>query len=247
MGKVDEALDQAKAKFAGKAPDTDYAGRRVDVVREALRAFGEGDLDGFTERFNDEVEWVAPEGNNFPGGAELSGKQDVKEVFAEDVKRTYGSFGFDPHYFLEADPKPWVVVLGRFVGEGAKRGYLDVPGAQVWEFDENDDDVRRVVIYADSAAFLDIITEQDERREQEEAEEDEDSSEEGSNEESSSEDEGSDEQEDSGESKDEDSGEGKDESSGEGKDESSGEGDEESSGSSEESSGSDEKDDDDNG
>jgi len=208
MSKVDDVLDEAKVKFGGKAPDAEQTEGRVQVVRESLQAFSEGDLDGFTKHMYEEVEWVAPEGNEFPGGASLSGAQDIKDEFGEDVRRSYGRFGFDPHYFLEADPKPWVIVLGRFVGEGAKRGFLDTPGVQVWEFDENDDDVRRVVVYADSAAFLEIVTEEDESKE-EEGEEDEGSEDKGSedkgSEDESSEDEDS---EDSGsddeESKDED-------------------------------------------
>jgi ketosteroid isomerase-like protein len=138
-------------------------------VREALRAFGEGEIDRFLEAFAEDVEWVAPKGSNFPGAGTREGRESVRENFVGTVKRSYASFGFEPQRYLEAPEENWVVVLGAFGGEGVKgKGRFDAPAVQVWEFDG--DAVVRIQIYADAESFPPSVSEEEEQEEKEAAE-----------------------------------------------------------------------------
>ncbi len=105
--------------------------------------------------------WENPSGDNFPGGGDLSGPDEVRERFIGDVGRTYTSFGFRPESFLETDHEDAVVVIGRFQGEGVEGGSVDTPGIQVWGFKGNE--VTHVRVFADSVAFPEVVTEEKEK------------------------------------------------------------------------------------
>src|SRR4051794_5789991 len=161
-------VQQAKQSVgAGETPLATKVGGRAEAVEEALKAFGEGDIDRFLDAFADDVEWSGPKGENFPGAGNHDGRDAVREAFVGDVQRSYASFGFRPDHFLGAPDEDVVVAVGAFTGEGVKgTGALDAPAVQVWEFDG--DKVVGVEIYADSAAFPGVVTEQEEKeREQE--------------------------------------------------------------------------------
>lgn len=173
-------VDQAKRGVGvGDPPLAAEVGGRIEAMRDALRAFGEGDMDRFLSAFSDEVEWHAPKGDNFPGGGSHDGTEAVRDGYIADAKRSYGSFGFRPERYLEAPDENLVVALGTFEGEGVEgTGQLDTPGVQVWEFDG--DKVVFVQIFADSDAFSKVVTEEDEKayeeeqKKKEEGDEDED-------------------------------------------------------------------------
>ncbi len=164
-GKAQDMVDRAKGAVGKGGPPlaTEVEGR-VASVREALQAFGQGDVDRFLSAFHEDVEWVAPKGSNFPGAGTLNGREEVKEKFAATVGRTYASFGFRPRNYLQTEEEDIVVVLGAFEGQG-EGGNLDVPGAQVWEFDGNH--AVRVRIYADSEDFPPPVSREDEEDEEE--------------------------------------------------------------------------------
>jgi hypothetical protein len=62
---------------------------------------------------------------------------------------------------MEAENDKAVVVFGSFVGEGVEGGQLDSRAVQVWEFDGNS--VSAIRIYADTADFPEVVTEQKEK------------------------------------------------------------------------------------
>jgi ketosteroid isomerase-like protein len=174
-------VSSAKRRVGAEAPrfTEDDDSERAGVVRGALRAFGEGDMDGFVDALKDDVMWENPEGSNFPGSGDLSGPEEVRERFIGDVGRTYTSFGFRPESFLETDHEDAVVVIGRFEGEGVTGDSVDSPGVQVWGFSGSE--VTHVRVFADSACFPEVVTEQkekewaEEERKKEEEEEKDDS------------------------------------------------------------------------
>ena len=182
-GKVKSMISSAKRKVGAEAPRVteDDDSQRAGVVRGALRAFGEGDMDGFVDALKGDVMWENPEGENFPGSGDLSGPEEVRERFIGDVGRTYTSFGFRPESFLETDHEDAVVVIGRFEGEGVTGDSVDTPGIQVWGFSGSE--VTHVRVFADSACFPEVVTEQkekewaEEERKKEEEEEKKDDSE----------------------------------------------------------------------
>src|SRR3954470_22997862 len=171
IGKRAKSLvEQAKQSVgAGETPLATKVGGRAEAVEEALKAFGQGDLDTFLEAFFDDVTWSGPKGENFPGAGNHDGRDAVRDAFLGDVKRSYASFGFRPDHFFGAPDADIVVAVGAFTGEGIKgsKGQLDAPAVQMWEFDG--DKVVAVDIYTDSADFPGVVTEEEEKeREQEE-------------------------------------------------------------------------------
>src|SRR2546423_4992778 len=130
---VSETVTKAKRRVGLETPSAADDDGRVGIVRGALRAFGEGDVESFLEVLKEDVAWEAPDGSCFPGRGSLTGRDAVKEDFLTDVKRTYSSFGFRPESFLDADDENSVVVFGRFQGEGVDGDDVDTAGVQVWE------------------------------------------------------------------------------------------------------------------
>lgn len=170
-GAAQDMVDRAKGAVGrGGPPLATEVGGRVAAVREALQAFGEGDHERFLSAFDDDVEWIGPHGDNFPGPETQEGRQAVEDGFLATVGRSYASFGFRPEQYLQTESEDIVVVLGRFVGEGIKgKGDLDVPGAQVWEFSGKR--VGRVRTYTDSASFPPSVDEEEhEKRQRDDAE-----------------------------------------------------------------------------
>lgn len=164
-GRAQDMVDRAKGAVGkGGPPLASEVEGRVAAVREALQAFGQGDVDRFISVFHEDVEWVAPKGSNFPGSGTLNGREQIEDKFAGTVRRTYASFGFRPKNYLQTEEEDIVVVLGAFEGEG-QGGKIDVPGAQVWEFDGNH--AVRVRIYTDSEDFPPPVSEEDEEDEEE--------------------------------------------------------------------------------
>lgn len=144
----------------GEAPLATEAGGRAAGVSEALRAFGEGDIDRFLAAFSEDVEWSAPKGENFPGAGTHQGRDAVRNAFVEDAQRSYASFGFRPERYLESPAENVVTVFGAFVGEptqGTRK--LDEPAVQMWEYDG--DEVVFVGIYTDTAGFPGVVTEKE--------------------------------------------------------------------------------------
>ncbi len=166
-------VEQAKRSVgAGDPPLVTEAGGRAEGMREAFKAFGEGDMDRFLGAFADDVEWSGPKGDGFPGAGNHQGRDAIREAFISDAERSYASFGFRPERYLESPAENTVVALGSFTGEPVKgTGALDVPAVQVWEFDG--DKAVAVAIYADSAGFPGVVTEQE--QEEHEREDDDDS------------------------------------------------------------------------
>ena len=126
-------VDQAKRSVgAGGPPAAEDVGGRIGVMQEALRAFGEGDIDRYLEAFDDEVEWTGPKGEKFPGAGNHSGRDAVRDAFVKEAERSYASFGFRPDRYLESQADDFVVAIGAFTGEGVKgSGVLDAPAVQV--------------------------------------------------------------------------------------------------------------------
>ena len=159
--KVKEVTSSAKRRVGVEAPLAADEKGKIGTVRGALRAFGEGDMDAFVDALKNDVVWESPEGENFPGAGEHNGPDEVRTQFIGDAGRTYTSFGFQPDSFMETDKEDAVIVVGRFVGEGVEGENLDTPGVQIWGFTGSE--VTHVRIFADSAAFPEVVTEEKEK------------------------------------------------------------------------------------
>lgn len=169
-GKLGNAVDRMKSAVGrDEGPTARDAEGRVAVVRSALRAWGEGELDGFFGALDDKVEWVAPQGSKFPANGTINGRDELRKRLTGEVEDAYQDFGFRPQHFLEAEDVDWVVVLGAFVGAPLKGTDLDVPGVMVWELDG--DEAKRIRVYTDSDLFHEPAPDaEEEKREREERE-----------------------------------------------------------------------------
>jgi ketosteroid isomerase-like protein len=163
---VKDAVSKGKRRFGLEAPSAADADGPVGIVRGALKAWGDGDLDGFLDTFDNSAEWEAPSGDCFPGAGEHKGRDAIRDQFIADVERTYTEFGFRPTSFLDADDEDAVVVLGRFEGKGVQGGNVDTSGVQVWEFNGNS--VVKVCTITDTAQFPEVITEDKQKQFEEE-------------------------------------------------------------------------------
>src|SRR5947209_964762 len=94
--KIGDVVTSAKRRVGAEAPSAADDDGRVGIVRGALRAFGSGDIDGFLDVLDENVDWEAPQGGHFPGSARHSGRDEVRDGFVADVKRSYSNFGFRP-------------------------------------------------------------------------------------------------------------------------------------------------------
>jgi ketosteroid isomerase-like protein len=161
-GKVKQMVSSAKRRVGAEAPIAADEDGKIGVVRGALKAFGEGDMDAFVDALKDDVMWENPEGENFPGCGDLSGPDEVREQFIGDVGRTYTSFGFRPESFLETDQEDAVIVIGTFEAEGVEGGNVETAGVQIWGFKGSE--VTQVRVFADTAAFPEVVTEEKEKK-----------------------------------------------------------------------------------
>src|SRR5215218_4081972 len=159
-----EVVTRAKRRVGVENPSAAEDDGNVGIVRGALRALGEGELDQFVDALKHDVTWEGPK--EFPGGESLDGPEEVKDQFLGDVGRTFTEFGFIPEKFLDADDENAVVVFGTFKGEGVDGEGVDEPGVMVWQF--SGAEAEHVRIYTDSAAFPQIITERVEKQREEE-------------------------------------------------------------------------------
>ena len=166
---VGEIVSNAKRRVGLETPSAADDDGNVGIVRGALRAFGEGDIDGFVDALREDVAWEGPDGKHFPGHGSYEGREAVRDKFIADVGRTFSEFGFQPESFLDADEEDAVVVFGRFQGEGVEGNRVDTPGVQVWQLEGNA--VSSIHIVTDSAAFPEVVTERKQQEwEQEEKE-----------------------------------------------------------------------------
>jgi ketosteroid isomerase-like protein len=166
-GKLGDAVDRVKSAVGGGGPPgADEVEGNVGVVRAALRAWGDGDHDGFFAGLDEDVEWIAPTGKKFPAGGTIRGRDEVREKLTGAVEDAYQEFGFRPQQYLETNEYDWVVVLGTFEGAPLKGQDLNAPGVMVWELDGKE--AERVRIYTDSELFHEPAPDEEETKRREE-------------------------------------------------------------------------------
>ena len=73
----------------------------ADTLRDGYEAFGRGDLDGATANFADEIRWENPEAPQMPNSGTTTGKDAVKQLFAE-LGDHWESFSITPDEFIES-------------------------------------------------------------------------------------------------------------------------------------------------
>ncbi len=107
-------------------------GENADKLKQGWQAFGQGDLDGASEFWADDIRWEGTNDDRLPLGGTIEGKDALKEKLAS-LGDIYESFSATPDEFHDSDDS--VIVLGHNEGTAKETGSeVKVPFVQVWRF-----------------------------------------------------------------------------------------------------------------
>ena len=125
----------------------------IDEMRKRYDAFNEGDLEGATELWAEDMVWDGGNSTDLPGGGEHKGKDAVLQVMGQAVG-AWDEFSLSADEFYEDGDT--VVVLGHTdVKKGDQSAQLPVVHVWRWEGDE----IKRLQILTDthhSASLLGV-------------------------------------------------------------------------------------------
>jgi uncharacterized protein len=125
----------------------------TDTLKQGYEAFRQGDLEGATENFADDIRWENPEAPQVPNHGVTEGKDAVKQLFAE-LGNFWDSFRITPDEFIESGDT--VVVLSHSEATGKETGKnVKLPWVHVWRF--SDGKVTEVQALTDTALAADAL------------------------------------------------------------------------------------------
>jgi ketosteroid isomerase-like protein len=104
----------------------------VDVVKEAYKAFAEGDVEKALESWSDDATWQGSDSTELPGGGEHTGKEEIGEVL-KSIAGAWEELTLSPDEFLEGDDT--VVVLLHLDVKGSG-GSATIPAVHVIRLDD---------------------------------------------------------------------------------------------------------------
>lgn len=120
----------------------------VEIVREGYEAFNEREFDSVLEMFDEDLEWVEPEG--WPYGGTYHGPDAVVEQVFTLALADNEDFKAVPDRIIDGGET--VVVVGSFRGTVAETGNsFDLPFAHI--HDMKDGRITRTQIYTDTAQY----------------------------------------------------------------------------------------------
>jgi len=126
----------------------------VDTLNQGYEAFGQGDLDGATENFSDDIRWENPEAPQVPNNGVTTGKDGVKQLFAA-LGDNWESFTITPDEFIDGGDT--VVVLSHSESTGKETGKsVKLPWVHIWRFN-GDGQVTEVQALTDTAMAADAL------------------------------------------------------------------------------------------
>lgn len=125
----------------------------TDTLKEGYQAFANGDLDGATANFADDIRWENPEAPQLPNPGVTQGKDQVKQLFAE-LGNYWESFDITPDEFIESGDT--VVVLSHSEAKAKESGKeVKLPWVHVWRF--SDGKATEVQALTDTALAADAL------------------------------------------------------------------------------------------
>ena len=109
-------------------------GQNADTLKKGWDAFGNGDLDGASEFWADDIRWDGTNDDRLTLGGRIEGKDAIKEKLAS-LGDTWENFQATPDEFHESDDT--VIVLGHNEATAKETGKdMKVPFVQVWRFQD---------------------------------------------------------------------------------------------------------------
>ena len=126
----------------------------VDTLKQGYEAFGRGDLDGATENFSDDIRWENPEASQVPNSGVTTGKDGVKQLFAE-LGNHWDSFTITPDEFIDGGDT--VIVLSHAEATAKETGNsVKLPWVHIWRFG-GDGKVTEVQALTDTAMAAEAL------------------------------------------------------------------------------------------
>jgi ketosteroid isomerase-like protein len=121
-------------------------GENADTLKRGWEAFGNGDLDGASEAWADDIRWDGTNDDRLPLGGRIEGKDNVKEALA-GLSEAWETFTPTPDEFHDSDDT--VIVLGHTEAKAKESGAeIRAPFVQVWRF--KDGKVTEVLALSDT-------------------------------------------------------------------------------------------------
>ena len=125
----------------------------TDTLRQGYEAFAQGDLDGATANFADDIRWENPEAPQVPNHGVTEGRDGVKQLFAS-LAEYWESFTITPDEFIEDGDT--VVVLSHSQSKAKDTGKeVRLPWVHIWRF--SDGEVTEVQALTDTALAADAL------------------------------------------------------------------------------------------
>ena len=121
----------------------------VEGLKKGYEAFSQGDLDGATELWADDIKWEGPNEERIPGGGSFSGKDEARQAL-EKIGENFEEFNAPPDEMIEAEET--VVVLGHAEGKTKGGNQVKVPYVHIWRFEG--DKIKRAQILTDTSEVL---------------------------------------------------------------------------------------------
>lgn len=107
-------------------------GQNADTLKKGWQAFGQGDLDGASEFWADDIRWDGTNDDRLPLGGRIEGKDTLKQKLAS-LGDHFEQFNATPDEFHDSDDT--VIVLGHNEAKAKETGTeVKVPFVQVWRF-----------------------------------------------------------------------------------------------------------------
>ena len=124
---------------------------KIDQMRERYDKFNQGDIDGATDLWADDITWQGSNSTDLPGGGEHQGKEEALQVLQQAVG-AWDEFNLSGDEFLEEGDT--VVVLGH---TDVKKGdqSAEVPVVHIWRWEG--DQIKRLQILTDTLQTAQLL------------------------------------------------------------------------------------------
>src|ERR671932_2359085 len=100
-----------------------------DALKRGYDAFNQGDMDGVSEIFADDVRWEGPNADGVPMAGVHEGKDAVLEALGQ-IGADFERFQVSPDEMVEEGDT--IVVLSHLDAKTSSGTELKLPGAEVW-------------------------------------------------------------------------------------------------------------------
>jgi uncharacterized protein len=126
----------------------------TETLKEGYEAFKNGDLEGATRDFADDVRWEGANTDRIPGSGTYTGKDEIIQNAWSAIPETFDKFELSPDEWIEQGDT--VVVLGHQEAKAKSTGKeVKVPFVHVWRFEGGK--IKRAQLLTDTAVLAEAL------------------------------------------------------------------------------------------